>query len=189
VLVSVPAMFSLGYALTATTVHETRTVTSGSRSIRLPADRVADMQALLDDVHERVPPGSALFLGSDQMGRTSSNSYPLYYLLSEDYEFDSHFLELAAGVAERDGSGLSADVRRADALILARFDSATGDRLFPFAPRGFTEHDRTVREEFELVRTRDRLSLCVRRHNEPHGQIREPSSQGSRGALGITNTR
>jgi len=163
VLLSVPALFAVGSAATAATAPETGTVTSGSRSIRLPADRVTDTQALLDDVREVVPAGSALFLGSDQMGRTSFNAYPLYYLLSEDYEFNSYFLELAAGVAERDGSGLSADIRRADALILARFDSATGDRLFPFAPRGFGEHDRTVREEFELVRTYGRLSLWARR--------------------------
>jgi hypothetical protein len=160
---SVPTLFLVGSAAAAASSDEARPVTSGSRSVRLPVDRAADTQTLLDDVREVVPRGSSLFLGSDQMGRTSFNSYPLYYLLSEDYEFDSYFLELAAGVAERDGSGLSADIRRADALILARFDSSTGERLFPFAPKGFTEHDQTVRDEFEVVRVRGRLSLWVRR--------------------------
>jgi hypothetical protein len=163
VFFSVPTLFLLTTAAAAAGSHESRVVTSGSRSLAVPADRAADVEALIEDVREVVPTGSALFLGTDQMGRTSFNSYPLYYLLSDEYVFDSYYLELAAGVAERDGSGLSDDIRRADALILARFDPAVGNRLFPFAPRGFTEHDRTVRDEFELVRTRGRLSLWMRR--------------------------
>jgi hypothetical protein len=160
---TVPALFLLTTVIVATSSHESRVVTSGSRSLQIPADRATDVEALIDDVRDVVPTGSALFLGTDQMGRTSFNSYPLYYLLSEEYVFDSYFLELAAGVAERDGSGLSSDIRRADALILARFDAAVGDRLFPFAPTGFTQHDRTVREEFEPVRTHGDLTLWVRR--------------------------
>jgi hypothetical protein len=163
VFLSVPALFLLTTVIAGATSDESELVTSGSRAIRVPADRAADMDALLDDVREVVPAGSALFIGTDQMGRTSFNSYPFYYLLSEEYVFDSYFLELAAGVAERDQSGLSADIRRADALILARFDPAVGDRLFPFAPTGFTQHDRTVREEFEPVRTHGDLTLWVRR--------------------------
>jgi hypothetical protein len=153
VFLSVPALFLLATVIVAPSSHESRVVTSGSRSLRVPADRAADVGAFIDHVRDVVPTGSALFLGTDRMGRTSFNSYPLYYLLSEEYVFDSYFLELAAGVAERDGSGLSDDIRRADALILARFDPAVGDRLFPFAPRGFSQHDRTVREEFEPVHT------------------------------------
>lgn len=160
---TVPALFLLTTVIVAASSHESRVVTSGSRSLQIPADRATDVEALIDDVRDVVPTGSALFLGTDQMGRTSFNSYPLYYLLSEEYVFDSYFLELAAGVAERDGSGLSSDIRRADALILARFDPAVGDRLFPFAPTGFTQHDRTVREEFEPVRTHGDLTLWVRR--------------------------
>jgi hypothetical protein len=160
---TVPALFLLTTVIVATSSHESRVVTSGSRSLQIPADRATDVEALIDDVRDVVPTGSALFLGTDQMGRTSFNSYPFYYLLSEEYVFDSYFLELAAGVAERDGSGLSSDIRRADALILARFDAAVGDRLFPFAPTGFTQHDRTVREEFEPVRTHGDLTLWVRR--------------------------
>lgn len=160
---AVPVLFLLGWVVTASTHVDTRTIVSGSRTITVRADRAEATQALVDDVRDIVPPGSALFVGTDQMGRTSFNSFPIYYLLSEDYQFHSYFLELAAGVAERDGSGLSDDIRSADALILATFDPDVGDRLFPFAPKGFTEHNRTVHEHFEKVSTHGPLTLYVRR--------------------------
>ena len=160
---SVPILFLLGWVVTASTNPETGAVSSGSRTIKIPADRAEATQHLLEDVRAIVPPGSAVFVGTDQMGRTSFNSFPIYYLLSEDYEFNSYYLELAAGVAERDDSGLSEDIRAADALILAEFDPEVGDRLFPFAPRGFTVNERTVRENFEKVSTSGRLMLYVRR--------------------------
>ncbi len=163
ILLTVPALFLVGWVVTASTRFETQSIASGSRTITVRADRAEATQALLDDVRDVVPPGSDLFVGTDQMGRTSFNSFPIYYLLSEDYRFPSYYLELAAGVAERDRSGLSDDIRSADALILATFDPEVGDRLFPFAPKGFTEHNQTVREHFEQVSTHGALTLYVRR--------------------------
>lgn len=160
---TVPALFFLAWLAASSTPIDKETVESDSRRITIPAERAGPTRALIRDVRALVPPGSAIFVGTDQMGRTSFNSFPVYYLLSEHYRFDSYYLELAAGVAERDGSGLSDDIRSADALVLSAFDPAVGDRLFPHAPSGFTEHDRTVREHFRQVSSHGPLTLYVRR--------------------------
>lgn len=162
-LLSVPALFLLGGLAAASTHVETQLVSNGSRAINVPADRANEIKAVIRDLRHIVPPGSAIFLGTDQMGRTSYNSYPMYYLLSDRYRFDSYYLELAAGVAERDGSGLSDDILRADALVISEFDPDVGDRLFPFAPKGFTDNQDTLVEHFELVRRHGSLMIYVRR--------------------------
>jgi hypothetical protein len=61
-----------------------------------------------------------LFVGPRDLRRTPLNDMFLYYLLA-DFEPASYYVELNPRTANRAGSGLARDLRRADVLILNRF--------------------------------------------------------------------
>jgi hypothetical protein len=58
-----------------------------------------------------------LFVGPRDLRRSNANDAFLYYLL-DDLEPASYYMELNPQTANRDGSGLAGEVRRADLLIL-----------------------------------------------------------------------
>ncbi len=140
-----------------------RTVAVDGRRIAIQAEFADDFQATLDDLVRLVPAGSNVFVGTDDMGRTTFNPFPVYYLLSREYNFPGYYQELAAGVAERDGSGLADDLIEADALVLIHFPEETTHSLFPNAPGGYEENNQVVRERFRRASQHRGFALYLQR--------------------------
>ena len=82
----------------------------------------ADLEAVLADVDRLTAPGDLLFVGPRDLTRTNYGDTFLYHLLPH-LEPATYFLEINPGTANRRGSRLAADLRRADVLVLTdRYD-------------------------------------------------------------------
>ena len=77
----------------------------------------AEIESVLADVRLVSRPGTNLFVGPADLRRTNYNDSFYYYLLPE-LEVRAFYIEMEPGTANRTGSGLSADIARADTVIL-----------------------------------------------------------------------
>ena len=93
----------------------------GGRSYRVAAGAEADavrrVVSAAEDARRRG--ARTLFVGPRDLRRSNANDAFLYYLLA-DFEPASYYMELNPQTANREGSGLSGELRRADLLILNR---------------------------------------------------------------------
>jgi hypothetical protein len=95
-------------------------VSRGERSFILaPAAEPDAVDATLLDAERISEPGDRLFVGTGDLRRTSYNDTFLYYLLDE-LEPASFYIEFFPGGANRADSGLAADIRSADIIVLNR---------------------------------------------------------------------
>ena len=92
-------------------------VVSSGRVVPVKSDSVADTQSLINEVHELASPGDMLFVGPSDLSRTNYGDSFLYFLFPELIPA-SYYLEMNPGSANRTGSSLSADIEKADIVIL-----------------------------------------------------------------------
>lgn len=98
--------------------YPSETVRVGGRDFRLAPASAPAVQLILNAAErERRAGARTLFVGPQDLRRTSGNDIYLYYLLA-DLRPASYYIELDPQTANRAGSGLADDVRRADVLIL-----------------------------------------------------------------------
>ncbi|MER7074174.1 hypothetical protein [Terrabacter sp. NPDC000476] len=123
------------------------TYTVGDRSVVL----MASDARLVDDARRAAlaaaAPGSAVFVGAEEMARPSITPVLLYLLLPE-LRTDGYYLEMPVGVTPEVGRALARDVAGADVLLLARFPTAASQAFAPFVPRGPDDADVVVRTGF-----------------------------------------
>ncbi|HCW01402.1 MAG: hypothetical protein QF777_11310 [Acidimicrobiales bacterium] len=119
---------------TATVVHDGRTLPVGRGS---GAEAVADeIDRLVGLVDALTRPGDRLFVGPADLTRTNYSDTSLYFLLPDLVPASRH-IEMNPGLANRQGSGLAADLAAADVLVLTdRFDgwSEPNASVFPGDP-------------------------------------------------------
>ena len=75
------------------------------------------IRAVIARTRELSRPGESLFVGPQDLRRTNYGPTYMYFLLRE-LEPASHYMEMNPGTANREGSGLADELRRADWLIL-----------------------------------------------------------------------
>jgi hypothetical protein len=75
------------------------------------------VDAVVDETRRLAQPGDSLFVGPLDLRRTNYGPTYVYFLLRE-LEPASYYMEMNPGTANREGSGLADDLRRADWLIL-----------------------------------------------------------------------
>ncbi len=97
-------------------------LTSG-RSFLVDSPATArDLDRVLAAIERSTSPGDSLFVGPHDLRRTNYNDAFVYYLLPK-LEPASFYLELNPGTANRVGSSLAGDLKRADVLLLTtRYD-------------------------------------------------------------------
>jgi hypothetical protein len=105
-------------------------------------------RAILARIRELSRPGESLFVGPQDLRRTNYGPTYMYFLLRE-LRPASYYMEMNPGTANREGSGLADDLRKADWLILT---SEWDDWSEPndSAEFGPAEPNRVVREDFCL---------------------------------------
>jgi hypothetical protein len=90
----------------------------GSRSFPLySAAQVEETRAALEEIDRISAPGDRLLVGPPNLRRTYYADAHLYHLLPE-LEVGTYHVEMAPGVANREGSGLAEDVAAADVVVL-----------------------------------------------------------------------
>jgi hypothetical protein len=130
-----------------------------------PLDRDARPQAvraLLRDVERHSRAGDRLFVGTGDLRRTPYVDTFLYYLLPE-LEPATFYMEFSPGSANRPGSGLANEIRRADVVILSRrwdsWNERNDSRKFgPAAPNRVVQREFCLRSRhgpYELYRRCD----------------------------------
>jgi hypothetical protein len=75
------------------------------------------IRAVISRTRELSRPGESLFVGPQDLRRTNYGPTYMYFLLPE-LEPASYYMEMNPGTANREGSGLADELRRADWLIL-----------------------------------------------------------------------
>ena len=75
------------------------------------------IRAVVARTRELSQPGESLFVGPQDLRRTNYGPTYMYFLL-RDLEPASYYMEMNPGTANREGSGLADELRRADWLIL-----------------------------------------------------------------------
>ncbi len=95
-------------------------ITVGRRSFSV-ADpfEARDVQAIVGAADRLAKPGESLFVGPADLRRTNYNDTYVYYLLPQ-LKPASFYMEMNPQTANRPGSGLARDLRKADWLILSR---------------------------------------------------------------------
>jgi hypothetical protein len=98
--------------------YPSQTVGVRGRDFRLLPALAPPVQLILNAAErERRAGARTLFVGPQDLRRTSANDIYMYYLLA-DLRPASYYIELDPQTANRAGSGLADDLRRADVLIL-----------------------------------------------------------------------
>jgi hypothetical protein len=94
------------------------TVSHDGRSFRLANDgTVQEAEAALRRTDQLTEPGDRVFVGPVDLRRTNYADSFLYYLLPR-LRPASYYMELNPHTANKPGSGLAAELRRADVLVL-----------------------------------------------------------------------
>jgi len=99
-------------------------VSAGERSVLVPSERQQELQSIVA-LASRLPSGSTIFVGPQDLSRANMADTMLYFLLPH-LEPASRHLELNPGVTNAEESTLATDLNRADFLLLtSEFDSWT----------------------------------------------------------------
>ena len=105
-------------------------------------------------------PGDSLFVGPLDLRRTNYGPTYMYFVL-DDLEPASYYMEMNPGSANREGSGLADELRRADWLILtSEWDNWSEDN--ESAENGSAEPNEVVSDEFCLTVARGQYRLYER---------------------------
>jgi hypothetical protein len=117
-------------------------------------------RAILARIRELSRPGESLFVGPQDLRRTNYGPTYMYFLLRE-LRPASYYMEMNPGTANREGSGLADELRKADWLILT---SEWDDWNEPndSAEFGPAKPNRVVREDFCLRLEKGRYRLYER---------------------------
>jgi hypothetical protein len=106
------------------------------------------IDAVLQRIRTMSRPGESLFVGPQDLRRTNYGPTYMYFLL-RDLQPASYYMEMNPGTANREGSGLADELRRADWLILtSEWDD--WDEPNDSQDYGSPEPNRVVRELFCL---------------------------------------
>ena len=118
------------------------------------------VRAVITRTQERSRPGESLFVGPQDLRRTNYGPTYMYFLL-RDLRPASYYMEMNPGTANREGSGLADDLRRADWLILT---SEWDDWNEPndSTVNGPSEPNEVVRDDFCLRLERGAYRLYER---------------------------
>ena len=101
-------------------------------------------KVVVDEVARLGQPGDSLFVGPRDLRRADYGPTYMYFLL-RDLQPASYYMEMNPGTANREGSGLADELRRANWLILTtEFES----RTTAAAPLGPSEPNEVVRDLF-----------------------------------------
>lgn len=123
-----------------------RDVRSGYRGFY--DDDSAAARTMVEKLSRESSPGESLFVGPLDLRRTNYGPTYMYFLLRQ-LEPASYYMEMNPGTANREGSGLAEELRRADWLILtSEWDSPSEEN--DSQEYGSREPNRVVREEFCL---------------------------------------
>ena len=93
-----------------------RDVRSGYRGFY--DDDSAGARVAVERVRDLARPGDTLFVGPQDLRRTNYGPTYMYFLLRNELRPASYYMEMNPKTANREGSGLADDLRRADWLIL-----------------------------------------------------------------------
>ncbi len=120
-----------------------------------------DVSGVIDLVNRGGPGSGRIFIGPQELRLANYADSFLYHLFS-NYRPASFFVESNPGIANREGSGLADDLRRADVLVLSdeydNWDEPNGSRDL-----GPDEPNQVVTEEFCLAGTSGRYEVHLRR--------------------------
>jgi hypothetical protein len=142
------AIFQLGTAIGASGYGGVK-VTNGGRSFILDKRDAGSAQSVVTAAAARARAGQLLFAGPYDLRLAGHGPTYLYFLLPT-LRPASYFMEFNPWTANRPGSGLTQDIRRADWLILvSKWDAIrepnSSTRLGPAAP------NTVVRQRFRLI--------------------------------------
>ena len=120
--------------------------------------------AVIRDLDQLSKPGERLFVGPVDLRNTSySDAY--FYHLFPDLTPATYFIEMDPGLADKEGSGLDAEVASADWLLLTRFWSQwiepnESTKFGPDAPNQVVENNFCLRGsyQYDLVRLYQKCS-------------------------------
>jgi len=123
-------------------------------------DGRAGSRAMIARLASLARPGDSLFVGPQDLRRTNYGPTFMYFLL-RDLEPASYYMEMNPGAANREGSGLADDIRRADWLILTSEwdDWNEPNESMDFGP---SEPNDVVRDDFCLRLERAQYRLYER---------------------------
>lgn len=129
------------------TVRGMRQVRTASRDF-FTDERGAAARAVIARTAALARPGDSLFVGPQDLRRTNYGPTYMYFLLRQ-LRPASYYMEMNPGTANREGSGLADELRRADWLILT---TAWDDWDEPndSVKNGPTEPNEVVRDDFCL---------------------------------------
>lgn len=96
--------------------HRLGSAIGGARPILVARERAQELGRVLASA-SKLPSGSSLFIGPQDLRRTNYGDTMLYFALPE-IRPGAYYLEMNPGVANRPGSRLAADIARADYLLL-----------------------------------------------------------------------
>jgi hypothetical protein len=111
-------------------------------------DSRAAARAVMARVRALARPGDSLFVGPQDLRRTNYGPTWMYFVLDE-LEPASYYMEMNPGTANREGSGLADELRRADWLILSS-EWDNWDEPNESTENGPSEPNEVVRDEFCL---------------------------------------
>jgi Dolichyl-phosphate-mannose-protein mannosyltransferase len=124
------------------------TVENAGRSFSAFPDRTASVGAVVRRLERESRAGETLFVGPQDLRRTNYGPTYIYFLLPK-LEPASYYLEMNPQTANREGSGLADELRRADWLVLASewdgWNEENDSQLL-----GSAEPNRVVRDDFCL---------------------------------------
>lgn len=126
------------------------------------ADVAHAAHRLLTDLDRISEPGQKVVVGESDLRRTNYSDAYLYYLLLPKLVPGTYYIEMDPGMANREGSGLTDDIRAADFVILSSvWDDwrEPNDSMDP----GSDAPNRALREHFCLVGDYDGLYRLYRR--------------------------
>ena len=133
----------------------------GGRTLDVPLEEVAAIDAVRASVLRAATPGSRVFIGTQDMRVPSVTPVQLYFLLPE-LQVDAYYLELPIGISSAVGKRIADDVRDADVLLLSRFPVDVAKGLFPNVLLGPSDADEAVRAGFCPAGGFSELRIMVR---------------------------
>lgn len=135
-----------------------RDVRSGYRGFY--DDDSAGARGIVERARRLAHPGESLFVGPQDLRRTNYGPTYMYFLLRE-LRPASYYMEMNPGTANREGSGLADELRRADWLILtSEWDN--WDEPNDSSKLGPSEPNEVVRDDFCLRLERGQYRLYER---------------------------
>jgi hypothetical protein len=123
-------------------------------------DDSAGARVVVERARRLASPGDALFVGPQDLRRTNYGPTYMYFLLRE-LRPASYYMEMNPGTANREGSGLADELRRADWLILSS-EWDNWDEPNDSSKYGPSEPNEVVRDDFCLRIERGQYRLYER---------------------------